>query len=312
MIIRDAREPNFLIGGTAAAGTSFLSAILVQHPEIYLPRKMRPEPHFFYKSWEFEKGLQVYLDSWFEKVPAQSIAVGERSSSYLFGGSEVAKRIAAFYPNMRFIFTLRNPVERTWANYRYTVLEGLETLDFEEALLSENQRILEQQGIWSEIQPYNYTGRGFYARQLQSFYEFFPAENFLILKSEDLAINTDQQLARIYDFLGLQMKQSGYVRPPNHTSVNVINPSVQAELREHLGEKFDEAVEAVRQQLDFRELNFSIKEQYLLNTLKKNLTASKIEIPAWAKSYLTTLFKEDLADLEHLVDFDISDWTGIC
>ena len=203
MIKGNVGEPNFLIGGTAAAGTSFLSAILVQHPEIYLPRKMRPEPHFFYKSWEFEKGLHAYLENWFDKVPSGSIAVGERSSSYLFGGSEVAKKIASYYPNMRFVFTLRNPVERTWANYRYTVLEGLETLDFEDALLSENQRILEQQGIWAEIQPYNYTGRGYYARQLQSFFDLFPAENILILKSEDLAADTDRNLSRIYDFLRL-------------------------------------------------------------------------------------------------------------
>ncbi len=308
MIKGNVREPNFLIGGTAAAGTSFLSAILVQHPEIYLPRKMRPEPHFFYKSWEFEKGLNAYLENWFDKVPSESIAVGERSSSYLFGGSEVAKKIATYYPNMRFVFTLRNPVERTWANYRYTVLEGLETLDFEEALLSENQRILEQQGIWAEIQPYNYTGRGYYARQLQCFFDLFPAENILILKSEDLAADTDRNLSRIYDFLRLETKQSRYVRPPNHTSVNVLNASVQAELREQLAEKFDEAVEAVRQQLDFRELNFSVNEYHLLNKLQNNLTASKIEMPTWAKKYLTNLFKEDMADLRNLVDFDISDW----
>ena len=28
-------EPNFLLGGTSAGGTSFLSAILLQHPQIY-------------------------------------------------------------------------------------------------------------------------------------------------------------------------------------------------------------------------------------------------------------------------------------
>ena len=44
----------FIIGGTAASGTSYLSATLVQHPQIYLPQEMRPEPHFFYKSWEYK------------------------------------------------------------------------------------------------------------------------------------------------------------------------------------------------------------------------------------------------------------------
>ena len=152
------RNPNFIIGGTAAGGTSFLSAILVQHPEIYLPVEMRPEPHYFYKSWEYKKGLDYYLERWFKNVPETAIAVGERSSSYLFGGESVAKKIAAVYPNMKFIFTLRNPIERTWANYRYTVLQGLEKYSFEEALANEKKRVEEQSGIWAEIQPYNYTG----------------------------------------------------------------------------------------------------------------------------------------------------------
>ena len=54
------KRPNFIIGGTAAGGTSFLAAILFQHPEIYLPAEMRPEPHYYYKSWEYKKGLDYY------------------------------------------------------------------------------------------------------------------------------------------------------------------------------------------------------------------------------------------------------------
>ena len=75
-------KPNFIIGGTAASGTSYLSATLVQHPQIYLPQEMRPEPHFFYKSWEYEKGLNYYFSKWFQNVPDKKIAIGERSSSY--------------------------------------------------------------------------------------------------------------------------------------------------------------------------------------------------------------------------------------
>ena len=119
---------------------------------------MRPEPHFFYKSWEFKKGIEYYRTKWFSNVSLNQTAIGERSSSYLFGSKDVAKKIFTFYPNMRFIFVLRNPIERTWANYRYTVLEGLETNSFEKVLLNEKKRI-KQQRMWSEIQPFNYTGR---------------------------------------------------------------------------------------------------------------------------------------------------------
>lgn len=120
-----------------------------------------------------EKGLDYYLSRWFSDVPSSAIAIGERSSSYLFGGRQVAEKIANAYPQMKFVFTLRNPIERTWANYRYTVLQGLEDL-VDEALKNETRRVNEQSGIWAEIQPYNYTGRGWYASQLKQYLEFFP------------------------------------------------------------------------------------------------------------------------------------------
>ena len=242
------RTPNFLIGGTAAGGTSFLSAILVQHPQIYLPKEMRPEPHYFFKSWEYQKGIHYYLTKWFSGVPDTAMAIGERSSSYLFGGEDVAKKIFDAYPNMKFVFTLRNPIERTWANYRYTVLQGLEDLSFEHALKNEAERAAEQAGIWAEIQPFNYTGRGFYAAQLRDYLRFFPQENILVIKSELLSSQTDVELKKIYKFLGLTNLDFDYVRAPDHTSVNVVDPKLQKELRQFFGDRFDKVIEATRRE----------------------------------------------------------------
>ena len=49
--------PNFLVVGAQRAGTTWLDAILRQHPEIYLPVK-RKEIHFFDKN--FSKGETWY------------------------------------------------------------------------------------------------------------------------------------------------------------------------------------------------------------------------------------------------------------
>src|SRR3989338_4986121 len=78
------REPNFIIAGGIATGTSFLSHTIKDHPEIYLPKIMRPECGFFYKSWEHKKGKDYYLSRWFSDAKRE-IAVGERSSLYLHG-----------------------------------------------------------------------------------------------------------------------------------------------------------------------------------------------------------------------------------
>lgn len=302
------RKPNFIIGGTSAGGTSFLAAVLVQHPEIYLPKQMRPEPHFFYKSWEYEKGLDYYHDRWFQNVPDTAIAVGERSSSYLFGEKSVAEKMAQYNPDLKLIFTLRNPIERTWANYRYTVLQGLEDCSFQDALAKEPERIAAQDGIWAEIQPHNYTGRGFYGQEVDAFLEFFPADQILLVKSELLSSDTQSQLEKIYKFLNLKTTDFVPVRAPDHTSVNVVNPSLQKELRSYFGDRFDKVIEACRKNESIESFAISNEDAENIQKLKDNMTDQKVPMPPESRAYLQNLFAPDIAKLKKHIDFDVSDW----
>jgi hypothetical protein len=308
MKIRRNVNPNFLIGGTAAGGTSFLSAILVQHPQIYLPKVMRPEPHYFYKSWEYEKGVEQYLSRWFAEVPEKAIAIGERSSSYLFGGRLVAEKIAKQFPAMKFIFLLRNPIERTWANYRYTVLQGLDEYSFEDALKNEVQRVRDQSGMWAEIQPHNYTGRGLYASQIKQYLDVFPRDNILLIKSELLSSQTDTELRKIYAFLGLTATDIAYERAPDHTSVNVINARLQMDFRKYFGSRFDLIIEATRKNLPMESFVSNLEDRCKIEQLACNMTSGKVAMSQAAREYLVRHFSQDMKELREMVDFDISDW----
>ena len=145
--------PNFIIAGGVATGTSFLSHAMSRHSQIYLPRIMRPECNFFYKSWEFSKGPSYYAQKYFSDVKSE-IAIGERSSLYLHGDFlDVPKRIHALLPDVKLIFCLRNPTERAFANYRFSVLSGFEHKSFERALELEDLRFGRAKGWKSEIQP---------------------------------------------------------------------------------------------------------------------------------------------------------------
>lgn len=302
------RKPNFIIGGTSAGGTSFLTAMLVQHPEVYLPKDMRPEPHYFYKSWEYSKGDEYYLNRWFKEVPASALAVGERSSSYLFGALDCAKKMYAFNPDLKLIFTLRNPIERTWANYRYTVLQGLEELSFEDALKNEAERVKAQQGIWAEIQPHNYTGRGFYGSQLAAFREVFPASQILVIKSELLSSQTAIEMQKVESFLGLSQKNFPYVRAVDHTSPNVIKPKIQVECRQYFAERFDKIIESIRKGESSDSYLYNETDKSYFQKLSKNVTAEKISIPSSCKAFLKEMFFEDLKLLSSIVDFKLDDW----
>ncbi len=299
--------PNFIIGGTSAAGTSFLTSILLQHEDVYLPREMRPEPHFFYYSHKYEKGLDWYSSKWFSQWSGQK-AIGDRSSSYLYD-EKSADRIKTHLPNAKLIFVLRNPSERAWANYRYTVLSGLDPLTFEEALENEDKRIKEAEGIWSEVQPHDYTGRSFYGKQIDYYLKKFDREQILILSSENLRDDTRNQVLKITNFLDIDPLKH-FETPVLFTSISVKDPKVQVECREILeADKFNEVVESVRlEEKDISKHCSSTEEKKAIEKLQKNLSRNKNPLDEKLRLKLNDLFRQDQKLLFSLigesVDFD--------
>ena len=184
--------PNFLIAGGVATGTSFLSSTLARHPNIFLPKIHRPEPNFFHYSWKFSQGVEWYQRTLFQEVGKEK-AVGERSS-LLLTSNVAAGRIKEYLPKIKLIFCLRNPIERAWANYRFTVLEGLEPLPFNEALEQERKRMSTAEGKWIEIQPHAYLTRSHYSTHIQEYIKLFQRENILFIKSEDLGKKSSSKL----------------------------------------------------------------------------------------------------------------------
>jgi len=298
--------PNFIIGGVAAGGTSFLASAISQHPEVYLPKKMRPEPHYFYKSWEYANGLSYYEKKYFDNIKHEK-AIGEKSASYLFGGLVTARRIKKALPNIQLIFALRNPIERTYATYRYTVMQGLEELSFEEALENENTRIKKQDGIWKEIQPYNYTGRGFYAKQLKEYFKVFNKEQILILKSEDIYKNPYENFQKIFAFLNINQHISLKL-PPHFTNLSVKDPKLQKYFRNFFGKKFDLIIESIRKENNPLIYADNNTEKLKIIELRQNLVHKKLPMSEYARKYLLEIFHQDMSELLQYIDFDISDW----
>ena len=173
------RLPDFLVIGAARSGTTSLYHYLKSHPQIYLPAKKHPEPHFFLKNNEYKKGIHYYSEKYFKNVNHDKKA-GEISTSYLYQ-PYVAKRIKKHLPKVKLIAMLRNPIERSFSNYVFTYKNGLDSLSFEDAILQEKKRISNPETQFhSEIQPYAYMDRGRYYKQLMEYLKYFsPAELFL-------------------------------------------------------------------------------------------------------------------------------------
>ena len=297
--------PNFLIAGGVATGTSFLSATLTQHPDVYLPRIQRPEPNFFHYSWKYEQGIDWYQQQWFSEVGGEH-AIGERSSLLL--PSDLApERIARHVPGMKFIFCLRNPIERAWANFRFTVLEGLEPLTFEEALETESERLSVATGRWAEVQPHAYVARSRYSSCLNRYLEVFGTEQVFLLKSEDLGANPRVSLESVCKYLGIDSSVD-LALPPNYTSPSVVDPSIQRELRSYFGDEFPSLIECIRREENAYAFVKSEQDAVQIDRLRRNLHSEKEPMPTSSREVLRTVLQDELNALAALVPFSTEDW----
>lgn len=300
-----ANKPNFLIGSGVSSGSSFITASIKQHPDIYLPVKQRPEPNFFHFNDRYNKGINWYLETWFGDVTSQR-AIGERSSLYL-PSQIAAERIRKHFPTIKLIFCLRNPLARAWGNYRFTVLEGLESLSFEEAINTEDDRMQKEAGIWAEVQPHCYVKRGLYDVFLKKYYELFPKENILLIKAENMSKDPIVEFRKVFNFLQVDADFVPKI-VKDYSAPSVIDPRVQVECRNYFGNKFPEIIEAIRREEDLTGILENVQDHQMLQRLKNNLVDQKEQIPSACKKILFGKYEASFARLADMVPFDISDW----
>jgi hypothetical protein len=197
--------PHFVILGTQRGGTTSLYRYLTAHPCV-IPA-IRKELHFF-DSW-YDRGPDWYRAQFPSRLPPGCIT-GEATPYYLFH-PHAAERMRAHAPHAKLIVLLRNPIDRAYSHYGHSVRLGHEALPFEEAIARENARLqgetekLIADGTYYSFnhQNFSYAARGRYVDQLQTWFSFFPREQFLILQSEELYRDPNATVQRVTDFLGL-------------------------------------------------------------------------------------------------------------
>src|SRR5690606_4435051 len=102
-------------------------------------------------------------------------AIGEASPIYLYA-EQAPRNIHRHIPDARMIAILRDPAERAFSACCHTVRDGREPIaDFRAAVAAEPERIA---AGWPPI--YHYVTAGFYARQLQRYFELFAREQLRI------------------------------------------------------------------------------------------------------------------------------------
>jgi hypothetical protein len=204
---RPAPIVNFVIGGVQKGGTTALDAYLRAHPQICMADCKAT--HFFDGEQRFAAGPVDYrpLHAQFQPSPAQR-TLGEATAIYTYWLT-APRRIWDYNPAMKWIVLLRNPIERAYSHWNMEHGRSTDTVPLLEALNNEGARCREALPLQHRV--YSYIDRGHYLEQLHRLWTFFPREQTLILKNEELRLKPEAALARVCDFL--QVDRLPQVRP---------------------------------------------------------------------------------------------------
>ena len=205
--------PDFIVIGGQKCGTTSLHRYIKNHPNIVPPFKK--DSSFF--DANYYRGFRWYqahfpLQNQMEQLRASGAhhVTGEVTTTYLFHPL-AAERTAKHLPSVKFIALLRNPAIRAYSQYQHMKRTAREKLSFSDAIEKEEERL---DGVLDLVEKgddeahmifrnFGYKARGRYAEQLERWFQRFPRDQFLILKSEELFADPEQFCTSVYDFLGL-------------------------------------------------------------------------------------------------------------
>ena len=296
--------PNFLIVGAAKSGTSSLHNYLNQHPEVFMPSYNKEgmkvkEPRFLIKdlvqhrlhngvwSWEEYKSL-------FNEVKNE-ISIGESTVLYLYYYEHAIDNIKKYLgENVKIIIILRNPTDRAYSAFQH-VSRGLkEQNSFEEALKIEKGRVDKESSLTPMVM---YKEMGWYYDMVRAYKENL--KNVHIIFYEDFRDDTEEELKKIFKFLGLSLS----------TNIDFIS-------RHNVGGKRWKN-EKIKQVFMKNNLLKSALKKVIPKSLRKGvrdtlISASTDKVAPMKENTrikLNAFFKDDVKKLSDLLNRDLTHWT---
>lgn len=194
-------KPTFLCIGVQKAGTTSLINYLSQHPHIYMNDN---EMHFF----DVDKNYTITTDDikrYENSFKTNKRNVGEKTPSYSYLPFAI-DRIHNYYPDVKLILFLREPISRAYSQYNMILNFKNLTLDDisdEQILLDfENEPILEFSQLTNNNPDGNFIIRGFYDEIIKYILIKFNRDNLYIGIAEEILKDKFVEYNKIIKFLG--------------------------------------------------------------------------------------------------------------
>ena len=282
---------DFIGIGASKAGTTWLGHMIGDHPELCMSEPK--EVHFFNDRLAFrtnilkpnyKKGIDWYR-KYFNHCAPGSIK-GEITPRY-FTDPVVPERIKALNPNVKILVCIRNPVDRIYSHYH-----------FAKSFLQKEDRPMLQ----AVMEEPEYLDMSMYHHNISMYLEHFPREQFFFVWFEDIRNRPEQLLSELYAFLGVN---------PDYRPKGMVEKSNPARRSRYAW-----------LQSGIRRLHYFMVSIGLSGTIRWLKRAGMKDLVMWfnskpikkepmppeAKAYIIDKVREDVSQLEKLLNRDLSHW----
>ncbi|MFB6347291.1 MAG: sulfotransferase [bacterium] len=205
----------FFLLGAMKSGTTFLTELLSQHPEICTSSPKEPE--FFMDESLYDNGKKFYLSEYYNSGEEATYRGDTQSKNLLFPW--VPGRIKNLFPDAKLLVLIRNPVDRLFSHYLHQRRHGREDRSLTKALFDNYQRlrsgrVLTDDKVKKRYQEafdnderwpyYCYLEMGYYHQQIQRYLDCFDDSQLKIIQFQNLTERPAQIAESIFQFLKLE------------------------------------------------------------------------------------------------------------
>ncbi|RJP85118.1 MAG: hypothetical protein C4518_17320 [Desulfobacteraceae bacterium] len=286
---------DFIGIGAAKSGTTWLADNLRNHPQIFIPEKK--ELIYFNKTMPHKPDIQNYryekpvdwYHSFFEKATPGQIK-GEFSPHY-FTSPEAVNKIHQYHPDIKLIAILRNPVERAFSSYLYSIQIGeMKAASFKDA-------VNKHPGIISQ---------GFYHEHLEKYFDRFHRKNIKILLFETVKTDPEALFKNVLDFLNADAyfpdslhKRSNKTKTNKNQPLNYFITSSRNFIHKH-------NLHFVKPLLRYS--GISPLAEYIRDHVNVVSNTGRQRLDGDSIRMLRDCYLKDIEKLEKLIDRDLTHW----